>query len=242
MSLTHRFTHTVGAAVLLGALTIGAASAAGQGLPEPYVGRSLVDALRALQAQGLRIVFASNVVTPDLRVRTAWRHRETPPRRAARAARTSGSRRPRRNDSGRASKFSRGAVVSGAVVCRHDRDDRGADRSCMDRRTAGWRQRGGGRSHRRHSHRRERSIPRAIGGGWLEDHPRIGAGIHARHASHSSDERNNRDHHAESLAVEHPPRVRDGEWLGAVPSGSRDRVRDEPRSEPVGGTSGRARR
>lgn len=36
---------------------------------ERYKGRTLIDALRALQAQGLRIVFSTATVTPDLRVR-----------------------------------------------------------------------------------------------------------------------------------------------------------------------------
>ena len=35
-----------------------------------FLGRSLADALRALQAAGLRIVFSSATVTPDLRVDT----------------------------------------------------------------------------------------------------------------------------------------------------------------------------
>jgi hypothetical protein len=37
---------------------------------QPYKGQLLADALRALQAQGLRIVFTSAIVTPDLRVAT----------------------------------------------------------------------------------------------------------------------------------------------------------------------------
>lgn len=62
------------AALLIAALSLGATSAVAQE-PEHYKGRSLVDALRVLQARGLRIVFTSSTVTPDLRVRIEPRGR-----------------------------------------------------------------------------------------------------------------------------------------------------------------------
>src|SRR5919106_415496 len=57
------------AVLLVAALTLSATSAAAQG-SEQFKGRSLVDALRVLQARGLQIVFSSATVTPDLRVRS----------------------------------------------------------------------------------------------------------------------------------------------------------------------------
>ena len=56
-----------GALLVLSALALNATLAVAQG-PEQHSGRSLAEALRALQARGLRIVFTSATVTPDLRV------------------------------------------------------------------------------------------------------------------------------------------------------------------------------
>jgi hypothetical protein len=56
------------AVLLIAALSLAAASTVAQE-SEQYRGRSLADALRMLQERGLRIVFTSAMVTPDLRVR-----------------------------------------------------------------------------------------------------------------------------------------------------------------------------
>ena len=49
------------------------AATAQQSLP-PLKGRSLQEALRILQREGLRIVFSSEAVTADMRVREAGEH------------------------------------------------------------------------------------------------------------------------------------------------------------------------
>jgi len=54
--------------VVMLCLCAGAASA--QSIPETFGGRQLEDALRVLQAHGLRLVFSSELVTPDMMVRT----------------------------------------------------------------------------------------------------------------------------------------------------------------------------
>jgi hypothetical protein len=60
--------HTRRAMVLVTALLLTAAAAFGQGTLRDYRGLRLADALRALQGAGLRIVFTSRTVTPELRV------------------------------------------------------------------------------------------------------------------------------------------------------------------------------
>jgi hypothetical protein len=62
------------AVLLVAALTLDAAPTAAQ-QRDPYAGLSLVDALQLLQDKGLRIVFTSATVTPDLRVRVPPRGR-----------------------------------------------------------------------------------------------------------------------------------------------------------------------
>ena len=57
------------ASVLVAAILLSTFSTVAQGA-ERYKGRLLIDVLRALQAQGLRIVFSTATVTPDLRVQT----------------------------------------------------------------------------------------------------------------------------------------------------------------------------
>jgi hypothetical protein len=56
--------------VVLAALALGAATPFARAQAEVWVGRSLTDALRALQARGLRLVFTSVIVTPELQVQT----------------------------------------------------------------------------------------------------------------------------------------------------------------------------
>jgi hypothetical protein len=51
------------------ALGVCAASVFAQSAPDSLIGRRLEDALRALQTQGLRLVFSSELVTADMRVR-----------------------------------------------------------------------------------------------------------------------------------------------------------------------------
>ena len=53
--------------LLAGALAARFVSAGAQA-PQPYEGRSLAEALQVLQAQGLRIIFSSAIVTPEMRV------------------------------------------------------------------------------------------------------------------------------------------------------------------------------
>ena len=65
-----RFTGLAGAIILLAALAVGPATAVAQTPTARYQGLSLAEALRALQAKGLRVVFTSATVTPDLRVQT----------------------------------------------------------------------------------------------------------------------------------------------------------------------------
>jgi Carboxypeptidase regulatory-like domain len=64
------FSRVAGAGMLFLALVLGAGSAFAQRSPEQYQGRTLADALRMLQALGLRIVFTSTIVAPELTVRT----------------------------------------------------------------------------------------------------------------------------------------------------------------------------
>ena len=70
MNANPQFMRAAGATLLLATLALGATSVLAQTAQEPFLGRSLADALRALQARGLRIVFTSVTVTPDLRVET----------------------------------------------------------------------------------------------------------------------------------------------------------------------------
>jgi hypothetical protein len=67
MEAKYRFRSAAGV-VLVASLTLNATVTAAQE-PTRYVGMSLADALRVLQGRGLRIVFTSATVTPDLRVR-----------------------------------------------------------------------------------------------------------------------------------------------------------------------------
>jgi hypothetical protein len=57
------------------ALGLCAASVFAQSAPDSLIGRRLEDALRVLQTQGLRLVFSSELVTPDMRVRAEPRLR-----------------------------------------------------------------------------------------------------------------------------------------------------------------------
>ncbi len=70
MNENSRFTRPIRTVVVLAALALGAATSFAQAPAEVWVGRSLTDALRALQARGLRVVFTSVIVTPELRVQT----------------------------------------------------------------------------------------------------------------------------------------------------------------------------
>lgn len=58
-----------------GLLSTGVSLALAQAEPERFVGLRLEEALRTLQPTGLRIVFTSQLVTPDMRVATAPRAR-----------------------------------------------------------------------------------------------------------------------------------------------------------------------
>ena len=62
------------AALVTGMLAASSIPAVAQA-PQQYKGRSLADALQVLQAQGLRIVFSSAIVTPEMRVNTEPRGR-----------------------------------------------------------------------------------------------------------------------------------------------------------------------
>lgn len=62
-----RFRRVAGVALVIAAIMAIGGSAAAQE-PAEYKGRLLINVLRALQAKGLRIVFSSATVTPDLRV------------------------------------------------------------------------------------------------------------------------------------------------------------------------------
>jgi Carboxypeptidase regulatory-like domain/TonB dependent receptor-like, beta-barrel len=70
MNAILQFRRGAGPGVMLLVLALGAGSAFAQGSPEQYRGRTLDEALRMLQALGLRIVFTSTIVAPELRVRT----------------------------------------------------------------------------------------------------------------------------------------------------------------------------
>src|SRR5262245_48616924 len=69
-----RITGALSMAIVLAALAVHPAVVVAQS-PVHYRGRLLADALRELQAQGLRIVFSSATVTPELRVKTEPRAR-----------------------------------------------------------------------------------------------------------------------------------------------------------------------
>lgn len=69
MNAICRFPGGPAVVLLFTALTLTATPAAAQE-PHQYMGRSLVEALRVLQAGGLRIVFTSAVVTADMRVKS----------------------------------------------------------------------------------------------------------------------------------------------------------------------------
>jgi hypothetical protein len=64
---TRRVAGATSITMVVAALTLAPATVAAQ-RTEQYRGRSLSDALMQLQAAGLRIVFSSAIVTPDLRV------------------------------------------------------------------------------------------------------------------------------------------------------------------------------
>ncbi len=71
MSPNRRYGSAAGATLLLASMISGMTpTAAQESQRSPAVGQSLADALRSLQAEGLGIVFTSNIVSPDLRVRT----------------------------------------------------------------------------------------------------------------------------------------------------------------------------
>jgi hypothetical protein len=74
MEARYRFRGEAGAVLLIATLTLNATVTAVQE-PTQYVGMSLGDALRVLQGRGLRIVFTSAAVTPDLRVRVEPKRR-----------------------------------------------------------------------------------------------------------------------------------------------------------------------
>jgi hypothetical protein len=63
-----RFARAGGSTLVVVALAMGATTALAGQPHERYRGRPLADALRTLQASGLRIVFTSTIVPPDLRV------------------------------------------------------------------------------------------------------------------------------------------------------------------------------
>jgi hypothetical protein len=65
MNVSPRTRRVTWSALLSAVLIASGALAAGQGTGA-FKGRSLADALRALQATGLRIVFTSATVTPDV--------------------------------------------------------------------------------------------------------------------------------------------------------------------------------
>jgi Ca-activated chloride channel homolog len=68
----------MGTLALLVALVWGAALPAADPPPRAYVGRSLGEALAALQADGLRVIYSEDLVRPEMRVvaepRAAWLH------------------------------------------------------------------------------------------------------------------------------------------------------------------------
>ena len=85
-------------------LCLGVTSVDAQSRPDTFVGRRLEDVLRLLQTRGLRLVFSSEIVTPDMRIRSEPRAKavrkqlaETPG-----AARPCCRERSRRSDSNRA--------------------------------------------------------------------------------------------------------------------------------------------
>ena len=78
--------------VLMALIAEGAVPAFAQQPPTLHEGQPLSDALQALQVSGLRLVFSTKVVTPDMRVRDVPRAQS--PR--ARARRVAGGPRPRR--------------------------------------------------------------------------------------------------------------------------------------------------
>jgi hypothetical protein len=95
--------HTRRAMVLVTALLLTAAAAFGQGTLRDYRGLRLADALRALQGAGLRIVFTSRTVTPELRVASEPRvESKATARRTARTTRPQGRGRARWDPAGRA--------------------------------------------------------------------------------------------------------------------------------------------
>ncbi len=55
-------------AVLIAVMAVSASPSAGQTSPDQYAGRRLADALKILQTRGLRLVFSSEIVTPEMRV------------------------------------------------------------------------------------------------------------------------------------------------------------------------------
>ena len=64
--------------VVVLSLCLGVTSVDAQSGPDAFVGRRLTDVLRSLQTRGLRLVFSSEIVTPDMRVRSE--PRESVPR------------------------------------------------------------------------------------------------------------------------------------------------------------------
>ncbi len=68
MITCRRRAYTVRLSALLIALCVCAPSVFAQPAPDTFIGRRLEDALRVLQTHGLRLVFSSELVTPDMRV------------------------------------------------------------------------------------------------------------------------------------------------------------------------------
>ena len=56
--------------VVVLSLCLGVTSVDAQSGADPLVGRRLEDVLRLLQTRGLRLVFSSEIVTPDMRIRS----------------------------------------------------------------------------------------------------------------------------------------------------------------------------
>jgi hypothetical protein len=59
-------------------LCLSATSVDAQSDSDAFVGRRLEDVLRLLQTRGLRLVFSSEIVTPDMRIRSEPRAKAVP--------------------------------------------------------------------------------------------------------------------------------------------------------------------
>ncbi len=56
------------AMIVVAVMAVSASPSAGQTSPDQYAGRRLAEALKILQTRGLRLVFSSEIVTPEMRV------------------------------------------------------------------------------------------------------------------------------------------------------------------------------